>query len=126
VKLAGITTDEAVSVIETAYRAGYLVKPQITLLVVEHSAQTITVLGQVLRPGAYELPPEGGTNILQALGMAGGCTRLASTSRVTVKRQTPNGQELHKLDIKSMASGKDATLFEVREGDVITVPEKLF
>jgi len=126
VKVGGLTSEEAVTVIEAAYRDGYLTKPQVNVMVTQHSPQTVTVLGQVLRPGAYELPPEGSISILQALGMAGGCTRLASTSRVIVKRNTANGQELHKLDVKSMASGKEATLFEVREGDVITVPEKLF
>lgn len=126
VKLAGITADEAVALIEAAYRDGYLVKPQVTVMILQHSPRTFTVLGQVLRPGAYELPPDGSTSILQALGLAGGCNRLASTSRVTVKRRTANGEELIKLDVKSIASGKESALFEVREGDVITVPEKLF
>jgi polysaccharide biosynthesis/export protein len=126
VKLAGLTSEEAVTVIEAAYRDGYLTKPHVSVMITQHSPQTITVLGQVLRPGAYELPPEGSISILQALGMAGGCTRLASTSRVIVKRHTAKGPELHKLDVKSMASGKEAKLFEIREGDVITVPEKLF
>jgi polysaccharide export outer membrane protein len=65
--------------------------------------------------------------LLQAIGMAGGYTKIANPGRVTVKRQQQGGGErLIKLDAKRMARGDDSASFYVKPGDIITVAESLF
>jgi polysaccharide export outer membrane protein len=64
--------------------------------------------------------------LLQAIGMAGGYTRIADPGKITLKR-TVNGKEgVFKLNAKRMASGDATSEFEVLPGDVITVGESLF
>ena len=65
--------------------------------------------------------------LLQAIGMAGGYTKIANPGRVTVKRQQEGGGErVIKLDAKRMARGDDSASFYVKPGDVITVAESMF
>ena len=65
--------------------------------------------------------------LLQAIGMAGGYTKIANPGNVTVKRRLEGGREqVIKVDAKRMARGQDSASFFVRPGDVITVAESLF
>jgi len=54
----------------------YLVNPQVNLTVMEYSKRRFIVLGQVQRPGAYDMPDRDSVRLLQAIGMAGGYTRI--------------------------------------------------
>src|SRR6185503_12481840 len=83
VNLAGKTVEEAAASLRDALGKDYLVNPQITLTVVEYAKRRFTVLGQVQKPGSYELPSEESVTLLQAIAMAGGFTRLAVQGKVT-------------------------------------------
>ncbi len=51
------------------------------------------MLGQVNRPGSYEMP-EGSPRrhrLLEAVAMAGGYTRIAAPDRISVRRQRDAG-----------------------------------
>jgi polysaccharide export outer membrane protein len=88
--------------------------------------QRVTVLGQVMRPGSHDLPAEKQLSILQVLGMAGGPTRIANLKKVTVKRTINGRPETIRVDVQGMVSGDSTQVFQVREDDVITIPESLF
>ena len=51
-------------------RRGYLKKPQVNIIVPAVQSQTVSVLGQVNRPGRY--PVEGKRSLMDMLAMAGG------------------------------------------------------
>src|SRR5215831_13606776 len=55
VGLAGKTVAEATSILRQRYLNGYLVNPQISLIVQTYSKKSFTILGQVGRPGAYDI-----------------------------------------------------------------------
>lgn len=126
VKIAGKTPISAASVIKYALESDYLVSAQVTVSVTDATKQFFTLLGQVASPGAYALPPSGRLGLLQAVGMAGGFTRLASPARITVKRNVSGKEILIKVDGEKLASGKSSQGFEVLPGDVITVKERIF
>jgi polysaccharide export outer membrane protein len=126
VKIGGKTPQEAAKVIRDLLAKDYLVNPQVNLTVMEYSKRRFIVLGQVQRPGAYDMPDRDSVTLLQAIGMAGGYTRIADPGKITLKR-TVNGKEgLFKLNAKRMASGEATSEFEVLPGDVISVGESLF
>jgi len=126
VRITGQTPQQASQTIEKLLGADYLVDPQVSISVMDYSKRRFTVLGQVGRPGAYEMPDDSTVNLLEAIGMAGGYTRIAQPSRITLKR-TVNGEEVvHKLDAKRMAKDGNQETFEVLPGDTITVGESLF
>ena len=126
VKVAGMTVRAARELIRKRYDADYLVDPQVYLNVVDYAQRKFTILGQVGKPGTYELPGGASLSLLQAVGIAGGFTRTADRGKVIVKRQAKSGaEETFKLNAKKMAAeGKNS--FEVASGDVITVAESWF
>jgi protein involved in polysaccharide export with SLBB domain len=126
VTLAQLTSKEAAQRIEAAYREDYLVRPEVTVEVLNFSRRTFTMLGQVTRPGAYDLPESGEINLLQALGMAGGTTRIARLSKVKITRRINGKEESLTVDVSRLLSGKEQQPFMLREGDVLTVPESWF
>ena len=127
VNVVGKTVTAATEEIKARYRDGYLVYPQVSLTVRTYAQKLFTVLGQVQKPGSYDMKGSDEITLLQAIGMAGGYTKIANPGRVTVKRQQEGGGErVIRLDAKRMARGDDSAAFYVKPGDVITVAESLF
>lgn len=126
VKISGRTAAGAAETIRQMLAADYLVSPQVNVSVVEHTKDYFTILGQVSSPGAYVLPPTGKLPFLQAIGMAGGFTRIASQSKITVKRKVSGREQVIKVDGKKLANDRNEASFEILPGDVIIVGESLF
>jgi polysaccharide export outer membrane protein len=126
INVAGKTALSASNSVKAALEDGFLVNAQVTLGVTDATKQYFTLLGQVASPGAYALPASGRISLLQAIGLAGGFTRLASPGRITVKRVLGGKDELIKVDADKLASGKGTGGFDVLPGDVITVKERIF
>ncbi len=126
VPLGGKTVNEASDFLRRKYGERFLVNPQLTVTVMDYSKKRFTVLGQVQSPGSYSMPDNEGVTLLQAIGMAGGYTRLADPANVTVKRIENGAESLMKLNAKRMAGGGASAAFKIRPGDVISVPESMF
>ena len=109
------------------YGRDYLVNPKVNVMLLGYAKRRFSVLGQVNRPGSYELPDgsPGGIDILEAIAMAGGYTRIAAPERVRVRRQTESGDQLFKVDAKRLARGQGKS-FLVKPGDTVTVEESIF
>ena len=126
VHLAGKSSQDAAEIIRTRLAKDYLVNPQVSVTVLEYAKRRFTVLGQVQRPGSYDVPDRETVTLLQAIGMAGGYTRIANPSKITCKRRIEEKETILKLNAKSMASGQSSSGFEILPGDVITVGESMF
>ncbi|MGA7215837.1 MAG: polysaccharide biosynthesis/export family protein [Terrimicrobiaceae bacterium] len=126
VTLGGKTVNEAADYLRKKYDERFLVNPQLTVTVKDFSKKRFTVLGQVQTPGSYSMPDNEPVTLLQAIGMAGGYTRIAEPSNITVKRIENGVESLLKLNAKRMARGDASAAFRVLPGDVISVPESMF
>lgn len=126
VKVGGKSVEQAASMIQEFYKKDYLVNPQVGVTIVEYAKRNFNILGQVQRPGTYELPNEQSIDLLRAISMGGGFTRIGNGSKVTVQRKVGDQTKILKLDADAMAKDKNATPFEVLPEDTITVGEKLF
>lgn len=128
VQIGGRTISESLELIKARYRDGFLKNPQVSLTVRSYAKKLFTILGQVQKPGSYDMQGTSQITLLQAIGMAGGYTRIADPSNVTVKRMEGSiGQEqVLKLNAKRMARGEDKATFHIQPGDVISVGESLF
>jgi polysaccharide export outer membrane protein len=125
VPLGGKTLDQASKLIKELLAKDLLVNPQVTVTILEYAKRRFTILGQVQRPGSYEMPSEEKLSLLQAIAMAGGYTRIAAPGKVTVQRREGNETKTFKLDAEAMSKEKDAKAFEVLPEDTITVGERL-
>ena len=94
IHLAGLTLTQAASKLTELYARDYLVNPKVNVMLLGYAKRRFSILGQVNRPGSYEMPDSspGGIDLLEAIAMAGGYTRIAAPERITVRRQTGGGR----------------------------------
>lgn len=123
IKVVGKTTSEVKKELEEKLGADYLVNPQVIVSVRQYRKRTVTVLGQVNKPGPVELTGEQKIDLLEAIGYAQGTTRLANTKRVEVTRK---GQT-EKFNLEELRRNTDPNKkYWLESGDVIFVPESAF
>lgn len=125
VPVKGLSTQEASQAIAARLSKGFLVDPQVTVNVMEFSKREFTVLGSVQKPGSYDMPDQQEISLLQAIGIAGGYTRIADARKVTLMRRDSSNSKVFHFNAARMAAGGE-TAFIVQPGDVITVPESKF
>lgn len=113
VAVLGMSTAEIETMLADRYRSGgYLRTPRLSVDLV--SRRPFYILGEVSRPGSF--PYVSGINVVQAVAIAGGYTRRAAKTRVTIQRF-------------NATLGQEETVNEdtpVGPGDVIRVPERWF
>lgn len=126
VPVAGLSPQLAATGIQDRLAKGYLINPQVTVTVMEFAKRRFTVLGEVQKPGSYDLPVQQELTVLQAIGMAGGYTRIANPSKVTLMRKADGKSSTLELNAKRMARGNADSAVVVQPGDVITVAESRF
>jgi protein involved in polysaccharide export with SLBB domain len=123
VSLGGKTVSEANDLIRDKYSKGFVKDPHVLLTVLEYRKSTFSILGQVEKPGIYEIPEGTHMSIVDAILLGGGFTRLASQNDVTVKRMVHGKPTVIKVKAGSMADSSDVAPFEILPGDVIKVKE---
>lgn len=126
VRIAGNTANGAAEQIRALLAADYLVNPQVSIRVLEYTREHFTILGQVSSPGTYPLPADGKLPFMQAIGMAGGLTRMASQRNITLSRKINGKETAFKVDIRRTDGPNSGGSVSVMPGDVIHVGESLF
>jgi len=126
IQISGRTVAQAASTIRDRLVKGYLRNPQVRVNVIQYASRRITVLGQVQRPGSYVLPNEERVDLLQAIAMAGGFTRMADEGRVRVRRNVNGVETIMKVNVHAETKNSSSELFEVQPDDKITVGERIF
>jgi polysaccharide export outer membrane protein len=120
-KVAGKTLKEAQEMIHDILAQDYLVDPSVTLSIIQYASYEFSVLGEVKQPGTYSLPRNKKVDMVQAIAMAGGPTRLGS-AKVTVERLLSNGQQ----KILKVDTDKPSSSEIVHPEDKIKVGEKFW
>lgn len=109
--------------------AKYRIKAGDTV-VVQLKKTEYVVLGQVAKPGKYDIPAmQDSIDLLEALATAGGPTRLANLSSVKVRRPIANEkdkEDVIEVNVNSLMNGKDSAPFMVKSGDRIIIGERMF
>jgi len=117
--LSGMGVKAAAAAIESAYREGYLVKPAVTVTVTEKKRERFNLIGQVAKPNAYYFPESGTLTLLDAIGLAGGFTRMAN-QKVVVTRASGS---VVKIDASDRT---EALKFRLLPGDTVDCRERGF
>jgi polysaccharide export outer membrane protein len=101
--------------------AEYIPTPEVSVIVTEVRSFKVSVIGQVAKPGRYEL--KSWATVIDALAMAGGFSEYASRSRVAVLR--PEGRAVRRIPFnydKLNSDSNEQVNFYLRPGDVVLVP----
>ena len=81
-----VMTINAKEMAQEPSRQPYYILPGDVVTVIEASRLYFSVLGEVQKPGSYEVPPQTSVTILDAIAQAGGYTKVADPGRVSVRR----------------------------------------
>jgi polysaccharide export outer membrane protein len=118
VRVAGLTSAEAETLIAGLYSKNYLQNPEVSVFVKEFTRQNVTIDGAVAKPGVY--PLKGQTTLLQALASAGGQGSLTDMSDVVLFRMEENERRAIKFDVTKIRSA-EAPDPVLQPGDLIVV-----
>ncbi len=123
VTLAGTTSSEAADALTKCLADGYLKRPQVTVLVREYTSKKVFVFGEVQRPGTF--PFDENMNVIQAITLAGGFTKLASKNNTNVTRRVEGREVKIRVPVEDIGVGREKN-FALEPGDIVFVPESLF
>ncbi len=98
----------------------YIPQPEVSVIVTEVRSFKVSVLGQVMKPGRYEL--KSWATVLDVLAMAGGFTEFATRSKIAVLRPDGRGVKRIPFNYDKVGSEGEQMNFYVRPGDIVLVP----
>lgn len=117
-KIGGLTRDQAIASLKSKLSPEYIKDPSINIRIANFK---ITVLGDVGRPGVYNIPNERIT-ILEAIGLAGDLNISGVRSNVKVEREENNTKVFYEIDLRSKKIFT-SPVFYLQQNDVIYVEQ---
>lgn len=116
--IANLTAAEASKAIEQRLAARFLRNPNVTVNILANVEQTVSVEGQVMKPGVFPITKE--TTLLSALAQAQSTNRIAKLDEIVIFRKV-NGQRLAaRFDLELIRAGR-APDPQILGGDVVMV-----
>lgn len=112
VKIDGLTTSEISKKLTSRLADGYIINPQVTVFIKEFRSNKAIIMGQVARPGLYEL--HGQMTFFELLSKAGGLTKEAG-DKATIKRKKSTADQREDtivIDLKNLTE-KDDTFNDI-------------
>jgi polysaccharide export outer membrane protein len=119
----GLRVGEIQQEIVKRLKNGYLLNPQVTVMVTEWNSRKVSVLGQVMRPGTVPYFPN--MTIVDAIASAGGFTGVAAKNSVNLRRELTGKVETRTFPVSDITEGRSPNVV-VLPGDVLVVEERLF
>ena len=117
VQAAGLTALELREIL--ARKLGdYMPNPEVSVIVSEVRSFKVSVMGEVAKPGRYEL--KSWATVLDVLAMAGGFTQFASRSRIVILQA--DGKTMKRIPFNYNRVAGEQENFYLRNGDIILVP----
>lgn len=120
IQAGGLNTKELRQNITEKLR-DYVESPYVTVMVLKVQSRSIAVVGQVSKPGAYQLSTP--ITVLELLARAGGVTEYAKCKDIRVVREE-NGKTLQfEFNYREAIQGRNLKQnIQLQVGDVVLVP----
>jgi len=99
----------------------YVAAPEVSVIVTDVRSMKVSVIGEVPKPGRYELKSR--TTVLDILALAGGFSQFASRSRIVILR--PEGEKMQRILFnynRVISAGGEAENIYLQPGDIVVVP----
>ncbi len=126
IKVGGLSATQAESVISRRLK-DYLVSPQVTIFISEYGDKKIFVLGEVRKPGSYDLPTESKLTVLEAISLAEGFTGIAAPDKTKVIRVADGQNQVFQIVVSDITrNGQKEKDIALEPNDVVYVPQSFF
>lgn len=100
---------------------GFIQDAQVSVTVLDHVSQQVSVLGHVKKPGRYPLDSD--SSIVDLIAMAEGIDELGD-NKVVVTRTVNGKSKKQELDLRDyMENNQNTAPFKMQQGDVVYVPK---
>lgn len=122
VNVKGLSISQIADKIKNLLADGFIVNPHVSIFIEEYRSRNVTILGQIKKPGLYELREE--TTLLELLSTAGGVNDDAGGDAIIKRRQSSEkkGVKIIKVDIDRLLKEGDTTLnVPLMDGDSIYI-----
>lgn len=125
VKVAGLEPHQVVDIIKARLKEQkILVDPKVALVVKAYASKSVSVIGQVQKPGSIGWSE--GITLLKAISTVGGFTQLANSNQVVLIRQTKDGKTLRVLvSVDAIMENQQGDI-PLQAGDTIKVEQRAF
>lgn len=117
-ELEGLAPNEAADLIVNSLQGNYLLNPQVRVIPSEIPPRTVSVGGQVIKPGEYPVP--GRQSLLRVINQAGGLAEYADLADVLVLRTVAGQRYIGAYNIEAIQRGNyaDPTVYP---NDIVVV-----
>ena len=122
-EIAGLRPGEVQQLVTKKLREGFLVAPQVSVMVKEWNSRKISVLGQVNKPGPISYYPK--MTIMDAIAAAGGFTPVAAQNSVKLRREINGKAESATFRVGDISEGRQPNI-TLMPRDVLFVEERIF
>lgn len=118
ISVGGMTREGMAACIKEELQSRDLVRDPV--VTVEFMNLTVSVLGEVSKPGRYSIDRDRLT-VLDALGLAGDLTVYGQRGNVLVLRDEDGGRHAYRVDLRSARQLCSSPAYYLRQGDVVYV-----
>lgn len=123
----GLTVQEFEQRLKELLEKDYLVKAEVNVFIEAYCPRQISVMGEVNKPGKYDMAGEQNITLMQSIAMAGGFTKDADITKIKVMRIENGDKKTILIDAKDIIDKnekeKDITL---NPEDIVFVSESFF
>ena len=117
-KVAGMTRSELSGFIKGELMGKELAKDPV--VTVEFINMAVSMLGEVSRPGRYDLNQDQ-INIIEAISMAGDLTLQGKRENIKVLRETEEGIQTYNIDLTNFKEMTESPAYYLKQGDIVYV-----
>jgi capsular exopolysaccharide synthesis family protein len=126
VQVSGLAVIEAEEKIAGLLK-NYLVNPQVSVFIKEYNKKLVFIMGEVIRPGSYNIPQDKQLTVLEAITIAGGFTKVASIDGTRIIRVENGVQQYIQVRISDITKAGDKSKdIILKPNDIIFIPERVF
>ncbi len=120
VNVNGLTSSQIEEKLQNLLADGYIINPQVSVLVMEYGSRKVFVLGAAKSTGSYEL--RGKTTLLEMISKAGGADKNAGDNFL-ILRETPKGPETIIISRKELIDKGNLSLnITLLNNDTVYIP----
>jgi polysaccharide export outer membrane protein len=116
IKIGGLTRDETIDLLKSKLSPDYIKDPNVNIKIANYK---ISVMGDVARPGSYNIPNERIT-ILDALALAGDINISGQRNNILIIREETNKKVQYRVDIRSN-NLLTSPVYYLQQNDVVYV-----
>jgi len=132
IRAGGITAQALEDIIRERIKKNYNGPLDVTVSLAKPNEDTendskpkVYITGEVLKPGSYTL--KSGTNLVQAIALAGGLSPFAASRRIQVHRKIAGTDSILDFNFNAYKAGIELDTnvnINLRPGDIVIVPER--